>query len=157
VRAPLLLLPLGALTAPHGTRSSVDAAFWPELQIVFSFASISRSVLSTPAIYRDSGRIEVADQYGRVARASGDASRQRDLRAACASNRGDRVSAASLSLRVQQTLEALDIFRVAAGLPIIRVTEMLHHTTFWKVRVPMLHNCPNFSSQNSRGTGRWQT
>src|SRR6516164_5347110 len=39
-------------------------------------------------------------------------------------------------LRVQQTLEALDIFRVAAGLPIIRVTEMLHHTTFWKVHVP---------------------
>ena len=60
-------------------------------------------------------------------------------------------SAASLSLRVQQTLEALDLFRVAAGLPIIRVTEMLHHTTFWKVRVPLLHNCPNFSSQNSRG------
>jgi hypothetical protein len=28
---------------------------------------------------------------------------------------------------------------------------------FWKVRVPMLYNCPNFSSQNSRGTGRWQT
>ena len=21
----------------------------------------------------------------------------------------------------------------------------------------MLHNCPNFSSQNSRGIGRWQT
>ena len=39
------------------------------------------------------------------------------------------------------------MFRVAAGRPIIRVTEMLHYTTFWKVRVPMLHNCPNFSSQ----------
>ena len=32
-----------------------------------------------------------------------------------------------------------------AGLPIIPVTEMLHQTTFWKVRVPMLHNCPDFS------------
>jgi len=52
-----------------------------------------------------------------------------------------------LSLRVQQTLEALDIFRVAAGFPIIRVTEKLHHTIFWKVRVLMLQNCPNFSSQ----------
>jgi hypothetical protein len=53
VRAPLkqshcTLLPLGALTAPHGT-----------------IASISRSVLSTPAIYRDSGQGEVLDQYGR--------------------------------------------------------------------------------------------
>jgi hypothetical protein len=61
-------------------------------------------------------------------------------------------SAVSSSLRVQQTLEELEIFRVVAGLPTIRVTEMLHHTTFWKVRVPLLHNCPNFSSQNSRGT-----
>src|SRR5258707_127779 len=65
---------------------------------------------------------------GDAAASSGAASRQRDLRAACASNRGDRVSAASLSLRVPQTLEALDIFRVAAELPIIRVTEMLHDT-----------------------------
>jgi hypothetical protein len=59
--------------------------------------------------------------------------------------------------RIQQTLEALDIFRAVAGLPIIPITEMLHQTTFWTVRVPMLHNCPNFSSQSSRGTGRWQT
>jgi hypothetical protein len=39
-------------------------------------------------------------------------------------------SAVSSSLRVQQTLEALEIFRMVAGLPIIRVTEMLHQTTF---------------------------
>src|SRR2546422_211742 len=31
-----------------------------------------------------------------------------------------------LTLRIQQTLEALDIFRAAARLPIIHVTEMLH-------------------------------
>jgi hypothetical protein len=35
-----------------------------------------------------------------------------------------------LTLRIQQTLEALDIFRAAASLPIIHVTEMLHQSTF---------------------------
>jgi len=35
-----------------------------------------------------------------------------------------------LNESVQQTLEALDIFRAVAGLPTIRVTEMLHQTTF---------------------------
>jgi hypothetical protein len=40
-----------------------------------------------------------------------------------------------LTLRIQQTLEALDIFRAVAGLPIIRVTEMLHPSTFLEVRV----------------------
>jgi hypothetical protein len=64
-----------------------------------------------------------------------------------------RLRFTDLTFRIQQTLEALDIFRAAAGLPIIPVTEMLHKTTFWT----MLHNCPNFSLQNSRGTGRWQT
>jgi hypothetical protein len=39
-------------------------------------------------------------------------------------------SAVSSSLRVQQTLEALEVFRAVAGLPTIRVTEMLHQTTF---------------------------
>ena len=39
-------------------------------------------------------------------------------------------SAVSSSLRVQQTLEALEIFRAVAGLSIIHVTEMLHQTTF---------------------------
>jgi hypothetical protein len=38
----------------------------------------------------------------------------------------------SSSLRVQQTLEALEVFRAVAGLPTIRVTEMLHQTTFGK-------------------------
>ena len=39
-------------------------------------------------------------------------------------------SAVSSSLRVQHTLEALDIFRAVVGLPTMRVTEMLHQTTF---------------------------
>jgi hypothetical protein len=73
VRAPLkqshcMLLPLGALTAPHGTRSSVNACLLARARDRISFASIasiSRSVLPTPAIYRDSGRMEVLDQYGR--------------------------------------------------------------------------------------------
>jgi hypothetical protein len=39
-------------------------------------------------------------------------------------------SAVSSSLRVQQTLEALEVFRGVAGLSIIPVTEMLHQTTF---------------------------
>jgi hypothetical protein len=39
-------------------------------------------------------------------------------------------SAVRSSLRVQQMLEALDIFRAVAGLPTIRVTEMLHQTIF---------------------------
>jgi hypothetical protein len=33
-------------------------------------------------------------------------------------------------LRIQQTLEALDIFRAAARLLIFPLTEMLHQTTF---------------------------
>jgi hypothetical protein len=41
-----------------------------------------------------------------------------------------RLRLADLTLRIQQTLEALDIFRAAAGLPIILVTEMLHPWTF---------------------------
>jgi len=57
-----MLLPLGALTAPHGTRSSVNAGLLARARDRISFASIS---LSTPAIYRDSGRMEVLDQYGR--------------------------------------------------------------------------------------------
>src|SRR6516164_6517071 len=73
VRAPLkqshcTLLPLGALTAPHGTRSSVNAGLLaraPDRISFASIASISRSVLSTPAIYRDSGQGEALDQYGR--------------------------------------------------------------------------------------------
>src|SRR5262245_10604708 len=61
-------LPLGALTAPHSTRSSVNAGLLaraPDRISFASIASISRSVLSTPAIYRVSGQREVIDQYGR--------------------------------------------------------------------------------------------
>jgi hypothetical protein len=60
-----MLLPLGALTAPHGTRSSVNAGLLARARDRISFASIS---LSTPAIYRDSGRMEVLDQYDEVFR-----------------------------------------------------------------------------------------
>jgi hypothetical protein len=63
-----MLLPLGALTAPHGTRSSVNAGLLARARGRISIASISsilRSVLSTTATYRDSGRMEVLDQYGR--------------------------------------------------------------------------------------------
>ena len=62
-----MLLALGALTAPHGTPSSVNARLLARTRDRISFASIasiSRSVLSTPAIYRDSGRMEALDQYG---------------------------------------------------------------------------------------------
>ena len=67
VRAPLkqshcTLLSLGALTAPHSTRSSVNAGLLaraPDRISFASIASISRSVLSTPAMYRDSGQREV--------------------------------------------------------------------------------------------------
>src|SRR5262245_31994269 len=70
VRAPLkqshcTLLPLGALTAPRSTRSSVNAGLLaraPDRISFASIASISRSVLSTPAIYRVSGQREVLYQ-----------------------------------------------------------------------------------------------
>jgi hypothetical protein len=69
VRTPLkqshcMLLPLRALTAPHGTRSSVNAGLSARAPDRISFASISNSVLSTP-VSRGSGRMEVVDQYGR--------------------------------------------------------------------------------------------
>ena len=50
--------------------------------------------------------------------------------------REDTVELRNSSLRVQQTLEALEVFPAVAGLPTIRVTEMLHQTTFWKLASP---------------------
>jgi hypothetical protein len=41
-----------------------------------------------------------------------------------------RLRLTDLTLRIQQMLKALDIFQAAAGLPIVRVTEMLHPWTF---------------------------
>jgi hypothetical protein len=50
----------------------------------------------------------------------------------------------------KQTLEALDIFRAAARLPIIPVIEMLHQTTFWKIRVPSYTIIPIFLHKQSQ-------
>jgi hypothetical protein len=44
--------------------------------------------------------------------------------------RRTRGAFAFTDLTLRMTLEALDIFRAAAGLPIIHVTEMLHQSTF---------------------------
>jgi hypothetical protein len=60
-----MLVPLGALTAPHGTRSSVNAGLSARAPDRISFASISKSVLSTPASLAAPGGMEVVDQYGR--------------------------------------------------------------------------------------------
>jgi hypothetical protein len=64
-------------------------------------------------------------------------------------------SAVSSSLRVQQTLEALEVFRVVAGLSIIPVTKMLHQTTFQKFASPCSTIVPFFLHKRSRDR-RWQ-
>jgi hypothetical protein len=67
-----------------------------------------------------------------------------------------RLRLTDLTLRIQQTLEALDIFRAVAGLSIIPVTEMLHQTTFQKLAAPCSTIVLIFLHKQ-RGIGRWQT